>query len=79
MDPEEIFDELEILVNRLPFKLPHHEDGGIVYPFAWNSSSMDEFNSFNLLQANEWIKSTDTNLVITQSGNDFSRFSDRYT
>ena len=66
MHPEEIFDELEVLVNRLPFNLPHHEDGGIVYPFAWNSSSMGEFNSFNLLQVNDWIKSTDTNWIINQ-------------
>ena len=47
MHPEEIFDEFEVLVNRLPFNLPQHEDGGVVYPFAWNSASMGEFNIFN--------------------------------
>ncbi|AFY96181.1 nuclease A inhibitor family protein [Chamaesiphon minutus] len=66
MHPEEIFDELEVLVNGLPFNLPHHEDGGVLYPFAWNSTSMGEFNSFNLLQSNEWIKPTDVNVVIKQ-------------
>ena len=65
MHPEEIFDELEVLVDRLPFNLPHHEDGGVVDPFAWNSS-VGEFNSFNLLQANDWIKLTDANVIINQ-------------
>jgi hypothetical protein len=66
MHPEEIFNELELLVDRLPFNLPYHEDGGVVYPFAWNSSVQGEFNIFNLFRANDWIEVTDTDSVIKQ-------------
>jgi hypothetical protein len=66
MHPEEIFERLEILVEKLPFNLPNHEDGGHVYPFAWNSYANGEFNIFNLFKINNWIKPTDVNSVIKE-------------
>lgn len=66
MHPEEIFDTLEILVDKLPFNLPHHEDGGRVYPFAWNTNNQGQFNVLNLCQYNDWIKSSDVDTVINQ-------------
>lgn len=66
MHPEEIFDRLEILVDKLPFNLPNHEDGGHVYPFVWNSHANGEFNIFNLFKVNNWIKPTDVNSVIKE-------------
>jgi hypothetical protein len=66
MHPEEIFDRLETLVKELPFDLRHHEDGGHVYPFAWNSNTTGEFNIFNLFKINNWIKTADVNLVIKE-------------
>jgi Nuclease A inhibitor-like protein len=66
MRPEQIFASLELLVNRLPFDLPCHEDGGYVYPFIWDSKVQAEFNIFNLCRSNSWVKLTDTALVIKQ-------------
>jgi Nuclease A inhibitor-like protein len=66
MFPEQIFASLEILVDRLPFDLPSHEDGGHVYPFIWDSKVQAEFNIFNLCRSNGWIKLTDAALVIKQ-------------
>lgn len=63
---EQIFATLELLVDRLPFDLPCHEDGGYVYPFIWNSNIQGEFNTFNLCRLNNWIKLTDMALVIKQ-------------
>jgi hypothetical protein len=63
---EQIFASLEILVERLPFDLPYHEDGGHVYPFVWNTQVQSEFNIFNLCRSNGWIKLTDAPLVIKQ-------------
>jgi hypothetical protein len=66
MRPEQIFASLELLVNRLPFDLPCHEDGGYVYPFIWDSKVQSEFNIFNLCRSNSWVKLTDAALVIKQ-------------
>jgi hypothetical protein len=66
MHPEEIFDRLGILVNKLPFNLPNHEDGGNIYPFAWNSDANGEFNIFSLFKINNWIKPADVNSVIKE-------------
>jgi Nuclease A inhibitor-like protein len=66
MRPEQIFASLELLVNRLPFDLPCHEDGGYVYPFIWDRKVQAEFNIFNLCRSNGWVKLTDAALVIKQ-------------
>jgi Nuclease A inhibitor-like protein len=66
MRPEQIFASLELLVDRLPFDLPCHEDGGYVYPFIWDGKVQAEFNIFNLCRSNNWIKLTDAALVIKQ-------------
>jgi Nuclease A inhibitor-like protein len=66
MRPEQIFASLELLVNRLPFDLPYHEDGGYVYPFIWDRKVQAEFNIFNLCRSNGWLKITDAALVIKQ-------------
>jgi Nuclease A inhibitor-like protein len=66
MRPEQIFASLELLVDRLPFDLPYHEDGGYVYPFIWDRKVQAEFNIFNLYRSNSWVKLTDTALVIKQ-------------
>jgi Nuclease A inhibitor-like protein len=66
MLPEQIFASLELLVDRLPFDLPYHEDGGYVYPFIWDSKVQAQFNIFNLCRSNGWIKLTDAALVIKQ-------------
>jgi hypothetical protein len=63
---EQIFASLELLVDRLPFDLPNHEDGGYVYPFIWDSNIHGEFNTFHLCRSNNWIKLTDAALVIKQ-------------
>jgi Nuclease A inhibitor-like protein len=66
MRPEQIFASLELLVDRLPFDLPYHEDGGYVYPFIWDRKVQAEFNIFNLYRSNSWVKLTDSALVIKQ-------------
>jgi hypothetical protein len=66
MHPEELFNRLEILVENLPFDLPNHEDGGYLYPFAWNSHTNGEFNVFNLFKLNNWIKPADVKSVIKE-------------
>lgn len=66
MLPEQIFASLELLVDRLPFDLPCHEDGGYVYPFIWDGKVQAEFNIFNLCRSNSWMKLTDLALTIKQ-------------
>ncbi len=66
MRPEQIFASLELLVDRLPFDLPCHEDGGYVYPFIWDCKVQAQFNIFNLCRSNSWVKLTDAALVIKQ-------------
>jgi hypothetical protein len=66
MRPEQIFASLELLVDRLPFDLPCHEDGGYVHPFIWDCKVQAEFNIFNLFRSNSWVKLTDSALVIKQ-------------
>ncbi len=63
---EQIFASLELLVDRVPFDLPYHEDGGHIYPFIWDSNIHGEFNTFNLCCSNNWTKLTDAALVIKQ-------------
>jgi Nuclease A inhibitor-like protein len=77
---EQIFASLELLVDRLPFDLPCHEDGSNISPFIWDSNLQGEFSIFNLYRSNSWIKLTDAALAIkqwqglayAQSFNDFS-------
>jgi hypothetical protein len=66
MHPEEIFDRLEILANKLPFNLPNHEDGGNIYPFAWDCHANGEFSIFDLFKINNWIQPADVNSVIKE-------------
>jgi Nuclease A inhibitor-like protein len=66
MHPEELFDEFKVLVNGLPFNLPYHENGGVVYPFPWNSSVKGEFNIFNLFRDNDWVHLVDIDSTVKQ-------------
>jgi Nuclease A inhibitor-like protein len=65
---EQIFASLELLIDSLPFYSPVYRDTGRVYshPFIWDSNTQGEFNIFNLCRAKEYIKSTDSSLIIKQ-------------
>ena len=64
-ETEQIYGTLELLVNKLSFDLPGHEDGGYIYPYAWEEEIQGEFNIFNLCQHNNWLKLTDRQNIIT--------------
>ena len=61
---EQLLGTLELLVDKLSFNLPGHEDGGYVYPFVWEEVTQGKFNICNLCQANNWLKLTDTDAII---------------
>lgn len=62
---EQTFGSLEILVESVPcISLSGHEDGGYLYPFAWDVSQDREFNAFNLCISKGWLKLTDKDIVL---------------
>ena len=61
---EQAYGTLELLIEKLSFDLPGHEDGGYIYPFSWEEETLGEFNIFSLCQNNNWLKITDTDNVI---------------
>lgn len=61
---EQAYGTLELLIEKLSFNLPGHEDGGYIYPFVWEETVQEEFNIFNLCQSKNWLKITDTDAVI---------------
>ncbi len=62
---EQAYGTLELLIDKLSFYLPGHEDGGYIYPFVWEEKALGEFNIFNLCEENNWLELTDIGNIIT--------------
>ncbi|MGL5875440.1 MAG: nuclease A inhibitor family protein [Xenococcaceae cyanobacterium] len=63
-ETEQAYGTLELLVDKLSFDLPGHENGGYIYPLVWDETAQGEFNIFNLCQLKNWLKLTDADAVI---------------
>ncbi|NEO86565.1 MAG: hypothetical protein F6J87_20250 [Spirulina sp. SIO3F2] len=65
LETEQQLGTLEVLLTeRLPFRLPDHQDGDSFQPYVWDASQWGAFTPLGLLQVEGWMTETDPEIAL---------------